>query len=197
MQHSPTTPRAAALLQWWLHDVGPDGWYLGSPEVDTAVRARAGDLLAEAAEGGLGLWLTDAQGALAYIVLTDQLSRNIHRGDAQAFALDPQARAAAKAAIARDWDRTFFGMERQFFYMPLEHSEDPADQALSVALMTERMAGADETILHARAHQAVIAQFGRFPFRNKVLGRDSTAAETDWLAAGAYGALVKAMRVAG
>jgi uncharacterized protein (DUF924 family) len=194
VQDSSTTPRAAALLDWWLRDVGLDGWYLGSVEVDAAVRARAGDLLAEAAEGGLGLWLTDARGALAYIVLTDQLSRNIHRGNALAFALDRQARAAAKGAIARGWDLAFTGLERQFFYMPLEHSEDPADQDLAVALMTERMAMSPETILHARAHQAVIARFGRFPFRNAVLGRTSTAEEAAWLAVGAYPALVKSMR---
>jgi len=84
--------------------------------------------------------------------------------------------------------------ERQFFYMPFEHSEDPADQALAVQLLSERVPSLPEMALHARAHQAVIARFGRFPGRNAALGRDDTPEEAEWLAAGGYRAEVEALK---
>jgi uncharacterized protein (DUF924 family) len=86
--------------------------------------------------------------------------------------------------------------ERMFFYLPFEHSEDPEDQALAVDLMTERLPLDPAMALHARAHQQVIARFGRFPFRNAALGRVSTPEEAEFLASGGYGAVVEAMRSA-
>jgi uncharacterized protein (DUF924 family) len=182
------------LLRFWLQEIGPKGWYAGGAEIDAACRAAAGGLWADAAEGGLGLWLTDPRGCLAYLVLTDQMPRNIHRDTAQAFATDALARAAARAAVARGWDLQWPGPERQFFYMPFEHSENPADQDWAVELFEARLPGEADLHLHARAHREIIARFGRFPSRNKALGRESTADEAAWLAQGGYGALVRRLQ---
>lgn len=181
------------VLEFWLHEVGPDGWYAGGEALDGDCRARFADLWQAAREGGLEHWVDGTVGTLAYLILCDQFPRNIHRGRAESFATDPQARAAARRALDEGWDMGAPEPERQFFYMPFEHSEDPADQALAVRLMEERLASDPEMALHARAHQAVIARFGRFPGRNAALGRVDTAAEADWLAAGGYGAEVRAL----
>lgn len=182
------------LLEFWLHEVGPKGWYAGGDEIDTLCRDRFEDLWQAARDGGLEHWADGTVGTLAYLILTDQIPRNIHRGTGLAFATDPQARAAAKKALEAGWDMTAPEPERQFFYMPFEHSEDPADQALSVQLMTERLASDPEMALHARAHQAVIARFGRFPTRNAALGRESTADERAYLDEGGYSAVVNRLK---
>ena len=163
------------LLEFWLHEVGPQGWYAGGEDIDTLCRDRFADLWQAARDGGLEHWVDGTVGTLAYLILTDQIPRNIHRGTSLAFATDPQARAAARKALAAGWDIAAPEPERQFFYMPFEHSEDPSDQALSVQLLTERLASDSDMALHARAHQQVIFRFGRFPTRNGPLGRTSSA----------------------
>ncbi|MFN3970572.1 MAG: DUF924 family protein [Gemmobacter sp.] len=182
-----------SVLDYWLGEVGRDGWYAGGAALDAAIRERFGDLWQAASEGGLEHWVDGPAGTLAYLVVTDQLSRNIHRGRAEAFATDAQARAAARRALEEGWDMDVPEPERQFMYLPFEHSEDMADQDLSVRLFAERLPGEPENLLHARAHAEVIHRFGRFPFRNSALGRESTAAEEAFLAEGGYGALVKKM----
>jgi uncharacterized protein (DUF924 family) len=182
------------LLEFWLHEVGPNGWYAGGEEIDTLCRDRFEDLWQAAHDGGLEHWVDGTVGTLAYLILTDQIPRNIHRGTALAFATDPQARAAARKALAAGWDMGSPEPERQFFYLPFEHSEDPADQALSVELLTERLASDPEMALHARAHQWVIARYGRFPTRNAALGRISSPEEQTYLDQGGYGAVVKRLK---
>lgn len=182
------------VLDFWLGEIGPDGWYLGSAEIDDACAARFGELVDALAGDGLEHWIDGPAGTLAYLIIADQFSRNIHRGTARAFATDAHARAAARIALAQGWDLEAPEPERQFFYMPFEHSEDMADQDLAVELMAERMPSDPEMLLHARAHRDMIRRFGRFPLRNAALGRDSTKAETDFIAAGGYAALVEAMR---
>ncbi|HEX9857547.1 MAG TPA: DUF924 family protein, partial [Paracoccaceae bacterium] len=120
--------------------------------------------------------------------------RNMHRGQGQAFDSDPLARDAARRALAAGWDMDAPEPERQFFYMPFEHSEDPTDQALAVQLMAERLPSDPELLLHARAHQSIIARFGRFPTRNAALGRETTAEEAEFLDSGGYGAAVRALK---
>jgi uncharacterized protein (DUF924 family) len=183
------------VLGFWLDEVGAAGWFAGGAALDDRCREGFAALWQQALDGGCEGWLTGPRGALAYLVLTDQLPRNIFRGQAQAFATDPQARAAARRALAAGWDLATPEPERMFFYLPFEHAEDEADQTLSVALMAGRLADA-EMALHARAHQAIIARFGRFPFRNAALGRETTAAEAAFLNEGGYAAAVKAMRAA-
>jgi uncharacterized protein (DUF924 family) len=182
------------LLEFWLHEVGPDGWYAGGEEVDTLCRDRFEDLWQAAHDGGLEHWVDGTVGTLAYLILTDQIPRNIHRGTALAFATDPQARAAARKALTAGWDMGSPEPERQFFYMPFEHSEDPADQALAVELLTERLTSDPDMALHARAHQWVIARFGRFPTRNAALGRTSSPEEQAYLDQGGYRAIVERLK---
>lgn len=182
------------VLDFWLGEVGPEGWYAGGADLDADCRERFGDLWQAAHDGGLEHWVEGVVGTLAYLVLCDQLSRNMHRGTALAFATDARALVAARRALAEGWDMAAPEPERQFFYMPFEHAENPEDQALCVALMEARLPSDPSMALHARAHQAVIARFGRFPGRNACLGRDSTAAEADFLAEGGYRAVVDALK---
>lgn len=182
------------VLDFWLDEIGPDRWYTGGDAVDHMITDRFGDLWAALDAGHLEHWVDGAAGTLAYIIVADQFARNIHRGAAAAFANDPRARAAASLAIDKGWDMDAPEPERQFFYMPFEHSEDMADQDRAVDLMIKRMPGHPDLTLHARAHRQIIAQFGRFPFRNKALGRDDTAEEKVFMENGAYGAVVRALK---
>lgn len=182
------------VLEFWLGEVGPEGWYAGGEALDADCRERFHDIWQAAHEGGLEHWVDGTVGTLAYLVICDQLARNMHRGTALAFATDARALAAARRAVAEGWDMGAPEPERQFFYMPFEHSEDPADQARAVELLTERLSSDPDMALHARAHQAVIARFGRFPFRNAALGRESTAEEAAFLAEGGYSAEVARLR---
>jgi uncharacterized protein (DUF924 family) len=181
------------VLEFWLHEIGPKGWYAGSEEIDLACH-RFSDLWQAAHEGGLEHWVDGTVGTLAYLIVTDQIPRNIHRGTALAFATDPLARAAARKALAEGWDMAAPEPERQFFYMPFEHSEDLADQALAVRYLTERLSSDPDMALHARAHQQVIARFGRFPTRNEALGRTSTPDEQAYLDQGGYTAVVNRLK---
>ncbi|MBK6466880.1 MAG: DUF924 domain-containing protein [Rhodobacter sp.] len=181
------------VLDFWLGEIGPEGWYAGTQEIDDACAVRFGDLVTAAREGGLDHWVDGPAGTLAYLILTDQFPRNVHRGTPLAFASDARARDAARKALDQGWDLEVPEPERQFFYMPFEHSEDGADQELAVGLMQDRMTD-PELLLHARAHREMIARFGRFPGRNAALGREPTAAEAAFLAEGGYGALVRAMK---
>lgn len=182
------------VLDFWLGDVGPEGWYAGGDDLDAMCRDRFAGLWQAALDGGLEHWTEGCPATLAYLILTDQLSRNIHRGTALAFATDPQALAAARKAVAAGWDMQAPEPDRQFFYMPFEHSEDAGDQALAVDYLTHRLASDPEKALHALAHQQIIAEFGRFPTRNAALGRVNTPAEARFLADGGYGAVVRRLK---
>jgi uncharacterized protein (DUF924 family) len=186
-----TTP--ADILGFWFAD-GPDtfrdAWFRRDDAFDAAIRDRFGVATAAAAAGALDDWAAQPDSALALLILLDQFPRNLHRGSAAAFAADPHARAIARQVVlAHRFDLALTPTERVFLYLPFEHSEALADQDVSVALMEglrddPRMAKPDGTIDYAWRHRAVIQRFGRFPHRNAVLGRGSTANEQAWLAAG-------------
>ena len=180
------------ILAFWFEKTQPAQWFQVNPDFDAEIAERYADAYDLGARGVYDDWKTDSDGCLALCILLDQFPRNMFRGQAQAFATDALALAAAKRAVAEGWDLDAPEPERQFFYLPYEHSEDPADQAAAVRLIGERLpeTGA-ETLLHARAHQAIIARFGRFPFRNAALGREDTAAEAAFLAEGGYAAEVR------
>lgn len=183
------------ILAFWLDEVGPKGWYAGGEALDAECRDKFLDVYNRAKDGSLSLWLTYPTGTLAYIILTDQLSRNMFRGTADAFATDGIAMAAAKAAISRGWDMKIDEPARQFFYMPLMHSECLVDQDRAVRLIMSRMPeeGA-ANLLHAKAHREVIREFGRFPYRNDALSRDTNAAEATYLEQGGYGFTVRQLQ---
>jgi len=186
------------VLDYWLGEVGPDGWYAAGDELDGDIRDRFADLWQAAAGGGLDHWVDGPAGTLAFLVLTDQFPRNMWRGSARAFATDGAALAAARVAVAAGWDLGVPEPERQFFYLPYMHSEVLDDQLECIGLMLERMpeTGASNA-LHARAHTEIIRRFGRFPYRNAALGRDTTAEEAAFMADGGYGAVVEALKAAG
>lgn len=180
------------IIEFWCVECGPDKWYAQSAELDATIRERFASLVIQAQEGGLLHWADSAEDTLALLILLDQFSRNIFRGEARAFAGDARARAIARAAIAAEFDRAIPFPERQFFFMPLVHSEDLADQDDGVRLMEERlMPEGAGNLLHARVHREIIKRFGRFPYRNEALGRQTTAEEADFLSSGGYGAILR------
>lgn len=179
------------VLDYWLGAVGPSGWYAGGDDLDGEIGVLFGPIWTAAQGGGIEHWVDGAAGTLAYLIVCDQFSRNMHRGSALAFALDPQARAAARRAIEMGWDMDAPDPERQFFYMPFEHSEDLADQDFAVQMLTERVPSDPEMALHARAHREIIRKFARFPYRNDALGRKSSDAEQQFMQNGGYAALLR------
>lgn len=183
----PMPREAAPVLKTWLEEVGPGGWYTADAETDACLRERFAALWQRAAAGTLNDWLAGPQGALALTVLLDQFPRNMFRETARAFASDQRARAVATAAIAMGHDRRTAEPERQFFYLPLMHSEALPDQERCVRLIRLKMpeTGAEQ-LDHARRHREVIRRFGRFPSRNPPLGRRDTEAERAYRAAGGY-----------
>ena len=141
----------------------------------------------QAMEGKFSLWLTYPSGALAYCILLDQFSRNMFRGQAKAFSADRGALAAAKSAIHYKWDLRIDEPARQFFYLPLMHSENLPDQDRCVRLIKTRLQDTGGSSLeHAKAHREVIRMFGRFPFRNDALSRPYTDPERIFSENGGY-----------
>jgi uncharacterized protein (DUF924 family) len=173
---------AAELLQVWFHKLRPRDWFAPNPEVDAMLRRRFARELAALRRRPAAEFLSEPRTALAAVLLFDQLPRNLHRGTARAFATDPLARAIAKGALARGWDTPLSKPQRQFLALPLMHSEDIADQRLSLAIFARL--GQRYGWPYARSHWRMIARFGRFPHRNELLGRKSTPAEIAAVEAG-------------
>ncbi len=164
-------------------------WFGKSPANDRIVADRFSETLVAARAGRLAHWVKSPQGRLALVIVFDQFPHHIHRDQPFAFATDPQALELAMDALAEGDDRQLTMIERVFLYLPLEHAESPAMQEHAVALYDAllREASADERELfesfldYAKRHRDVVARFGRFPHRNAVLGRPSTAEELEFL----------------
>ncbi len=181
---------AEEVLAFWLDEVGPVGWYEGGEALDATCRARFLETWERGFAGELDGWTCAPRSALGLIILLDQLPRNMFRGDARSFASDAKALAVTKGAIERGFDEKIEEPGRWFFYLPLMHSESVGDQERAVRLFALRSED-KEQLKHARAHRAVIRRFGRFPYRNAALGRTTTPAETEFLAAGGYAAALR------
>ncbi len=164
-------------------------WWSKDAVVDAEIRERFGALVAAAAGGAHREWAREPRGRLALILLFDQFPRNIYRDTPQAFAHDGLALRLALDGIAAEADRSLRAIERVFFYLPLEHAESPEMQERSVALfegLRDSVAEADRSAFDgyldfARRHRDIVQRFGRFPHRNLILGRASTAEETAFL----------------
>lgn len=173
------------VLEFWFkddHTLFRAEWFVAAPSFDASCTPFA-EALKAARNGSLDHWTGSPRGVLALIVLLDQFSRNLHRGSPEAYAADARACALARDAVSRGLDKELHPMERLFLYLPFEHSEDLADHHESVRLFEAiRLTLGDSTVEHAYRHRDVIRRFGRFPHRNAMLGRESTAEEQRYLA---------------
>jgi len=166
-------------LTFWFEQTEPDQWFKKDPTFDASIRQRflrLHEILASSESHG---FLTDAQTALAAVIVLDQMSRNMFRDTLRAFAADAQALRVAEAAIVRGFDVGLSKDQRMFLYLPFQHAEDRQWQARSVALMASL--GDPQLQQWAEAHRVIIDRFGRFPHRNGVLGRASTPEEIEFL----------------
>jgi uncharacterized protein (DUF924 family) len=172
-----TEARAAEVLHFWFEDHAKD-WFVKNAAFDTAARSRFLDLHEAAAAGQLVHWADEPRSCLALVIVLDQFPRNMFRGEARAFATDALARSAARVILTRGWDKRMSQSEQLFAYLPFEHSEALADQDLACELMKDFDT---DQLRYAQRHREIIERFGRFPHRNSILGRDSTAAEIEFL----------------
>jgi len=178
---SAPDPRAKDILKFWFEEIDAKQQFTSDPDFDERIRTRFGALHKEAASGALDSWMDTHEEALALVILLDQFSRNIYRGQAEAFATDAKAREIADKAVEVGHDKACPDGARAFFYMPFMHSEDLAVQDKCIALVRERLGEDSGTLPHAIWHRKVIEEFGRFPFRNKALGRETTPEEAAFL----------------
>jgi uncharacterized protein (DUF924 family) len=173
-------PTASEIVDFW-REAGPAKWFNGGAAFDAETRRFLEAAHFAAARRELDAWADDADGALALLILLDQVPRNIFRGSAHSYATDPLALHYAERILASGVDREVDPELRVFCYMPFEHSEALGDQERAVALMADL----GETYLgYAVRHLEVIERFGRFPHRNRALGRINSADEQAWLDAG-------------
>ncbi len=184
------TATPAAVLDFWFGAPGSaeygqsrEFWFKKSAATDAVIRERFAPAVEAALQGGLRHWIDlDARGALALILLLDQFTRNLFRDTPRAFAGDPAALSIARTLVADGRDAQLAPVERWFAYMPFEHSERLADQHESLTLFGRlAQAGLSAPLDWARRHHDVIARFGRYPHRNEILGRASTAEEVEFL----------------
>jgi uncharacterized protein (DUF924 family) len=167
------------ILQFWFVDTAPAQWWAADPSFDALIQRRFGALHTQAARAELAAWRADPAGRLAEVLVLDQFSRNIHRSTPQAFAQDGMALVLAQEAVACGADAALPPTQRSFLYMPWMHSESPAIHAQAEALF--RALGVQNSLDFELRHKAIIDRFGRYPHRNAVLGRESTAEELDFL----------------
>ena len=173
----------AQVLEFW-RDAGPEKWFARDDAFDGGFRERFLDAHFAAARGEHESWMVSAEGALALLILLDQLPRNCFRGNAHSYATDGLARQYARRAVAAGFDLRVDSALRMFFYLPFEHSEAMADQRYAMQLFEGL--GDAELLRYARLHHDLIGRFGRFPHRNAALGRESTQEELDYLASGGF-----------
>lgn len=173
-----------AVLNYWLNEVGPDGWFASSDEEDARCAHLFRSLWEAQRDEPADAFLDDADMALAAIILFDQFPRNMFRGQARAFATDALARDIARAALDRGYDDAFVTGARSFFYLPFMHSEVLADQERSLELFSQP--GFEFNLPFAKAHHAIVARFGRFPHRNAVLGRETLPEEEEAVREGSH-----------
>ncbi len=195
---STTPPTASDVLDFWFGDGlqldwpsqdHNELWFGGGPAQDAAIRQRFGPLVDEALNGGLIDWETEPRTRLALIVLLDQLSRNVHRGQRRAFDGDARAQRLTRRSIAEGMDTTLTPAGCVFLYMPLMHAEHLALQEECVARFQKLVDSSPEglrdklnsNLRFAVVHRDIVAQYGRFPYRNAVLGRESTPEEDEFL----------------
>lgn len=167
------------VLAFWFDEIEPKAWFAVQPAFDEQIRSRFGATLRDAAQGELFAWRTQPRGRLAEIIVLDQFSRNIHRGAASAFAQDPMALTLAQWAVAENVHLELEPAQCTFLLMPYMHSESAVVHEVALALF--RKHAAKNNYEFEVRHKAIIDRFGRYPHRNEILGRQSTAEEIEFL----------------
>lgn len=170
------------IIRFWFEETQPSQWFQVNPDFDALIKERFEEAYNNAVAGQFDDWQTSADGALALCILLDQMPRNMFRGTPNAFATDKKALIIAKFAISKGLDQVLPVLKRRFLYLPFEHSEVLSDQVRSVELFETIK---DEDKLgheYALRHLAVVEKYGRFPHRNKILGRENTPEEEEYLA---------------
>lgn len=171
------------VVTFWLGQ-SEKVWFSADPAFDAEVLSRFAALVEQARAGTLDHWAEEPEGALALVILIDQMRRNIYRDSPEMFAADEKALAVAKRAIARGFDEDLPKDKRRWLYMPFMHSENLADQERSIALF--KRSDISESVAFAVDHADIIRRFGRFPHRNAILGRRTTPEEAAFLADGGF-----------
>ena len=185
------------LLEYWFGDVSDSEnlaargklWFYSSPEQDNELRERFASLHQQAESGALDAWRENPRSSLALVILLDQLTRNLYRGTSDAFRNDSTALEVSHAGIAQDFDRELHVVERSFYYLPFEHSEQAQHQRRSLELFGDLREHCplgyedftENCYSYARQHYDIIDRFGRYPHRNRVLGRENTEEEAGFL----------------
>ncbi|MHB2266242.1 DUF924 family protein [Aliihoeflea sp. PC F10.4] len=167
------------VLNFWFGELTREDWFGGGPELDEKIRARFADLYEELRVGFDQRSIDDARTALAAIIVFDQFPRNMFRGSAAAFGTDNVAIEIARNAVEQQYDHGLTAEEKQFLYMPFMHSEITADQERCVDLF--RSLNDEDGLKYAIEHRDIVQEFGRFPHRNKPLGRETTEAEEKFI----------------
>ncbi len=178
---------SSEIIAFWVQ-AGPKKWFAKDDAFDQAIRDSFETLHMQASRGELASWDETAEGALALLILVDQFPRNLYRGSAHAFATDPLALATARQAVERGFDQQVAPELRPFFYLPFEHSEriEVQDRSIELCEAHMRTTGDEFTLKWAHIHRDIIARFGRFPHRNRPLGRDTTPEEQAFLDGGGF-----------
>ncbi len=167
------------VLDFWFSDAVRAKWFKPDEAFDRELESRFGELSGMARSGALTSWAGPPEGALALVILLDQIPRNIFRGTPEAFSGDARALEIAEAAIDLGHDARLEPMQRYMLYMPFMHSENLEAQERGMELF-ERL-GLEEPLRYMKMHRDVVARFGRFPHRNAILGRESTSEELEFL----------------
>lgn len=165
------------VYRFWFEELRPEDWFRSNQHTDELVRQRFAELYRRLAASAPAA--SDPRQSVAGVIVLDQFPRNMFRRSPQAYATDPAALGLARSAIAAGFDQGLGMRERQFLYMPFQHSEDRAAQRRSLELFTRL--GVPELLHFAADHEAIINRFGRFPHRNAILGRASTPEEIEYL----------------
>ena len=168
-----------SILHFWFNELSPKQHYAKDAALDEAIRTRFGTTIEAAARCELFGWRTTPEGRLAEVLVLDQFSRNVYRDMARAFAQDALALALAQELVASGQDRSLPLAQRSFAYMPYMHSESALVHTQAVALFSQP--GMEDTLLFELRHKDIIDRFGRYPHRNTLLGRTSTAEELAFL----------------
>lgn len=167
------------VLDFWFKELKPEMWWRKDRDVDASMKVRFGALHQQAVKCELVVWRNTPMGALAEIIVVDQFSRNIYRDRPESFASDPLALALAQTAVDKGFDKELPEAERSFVYMPYMHSESGIIHEEAVKLFTRL--GNSKKLEFELKHKAIIDKFGRYPHRNRILGRQSTSAEIEFL----------------